>query len=232
VDFFAAKLNDSGATPAWFGVFADFVRFDDIADGGAFDFTAIGSGTGAVNAANGGVMRLSGAATTDNSGGQIQANGSHVATAGKALHFKTRCQITESTSTNSATESDLFLGFFPVDTSIEASLPADGIYFVKADGGTTISCIVRVGSSSTTITPTATAFTMDGSNHTYGISVYPNGTSSTVEFNIDGVTVARHTGVSLPASTVYLTPSVAFQSGDNTGTKWCDVDYVGSCQAR
>jgi hypothetical protein len=30
---------DASATPKGFGLFADFIRQDDIADGGAFDFT-------------------------------------------------------------------------------------------------------------------------------------------------------------------------------------------------
>jgi hypothetical protein len=125
----------------------------------------------------------------------------------------------------------VYLGLFPVDTSIVASLPADGIYFVKADGGTAINCVVRVGSANL-LSQAITTPVMDKSVHTYGIGIYPNGTSSSVVFSIDGVVVCRADSLSLPASSVILTPSIAFQSGDNTGTKYVDVDYIGSHQLR
>lgn len=224
-------LIDPALTPAYFGFFEDFLREDGIADGGAFDFTAIAVGTLATNAANGGWARISGVATTDDSGGQIQAKGAHVATDGKFIGCKTRMQLNESTSTNGATESEWYVGLFPVDTSIVASFPADGVYFAKADGGTAIQCIVRVGGVnvfSTTITATA-----DKSTHHYGIGIVPStANGATVEFSLDGVRVARADGLALPASSVVLTPSIAFQSGDATGTKFLDVDYVGSIQAR
>lgn len=227
------KLNDAAAIPGAFMFFTDFIRQDDIADGGAIDFVAIGSGTIATQAANGGWVRLSGAATTDDSGAQIQALAAHACTTGKTLAMKTRGQLNESTSTNVVTESDLYIGLFPVDTSIVASLPADGIYFVKADGGTTITCVVRVASSNVfSVTLAATAYTQDKLIHAFGISIYPNGANSTVSFVIDGVEVARAAATTLPATSVFLTPTIAEQSGDNTGTKFLDVDYLGSWQLR
>jgi hypothetical protein len=229
------RAEDAAAIPRGFGMFADFVRQDEIADGGAFDGVAITTGTIATNAANGGWARLSGAATTDDSGYQLQGLGSHVCTAGKKIAFKCRQQLGESTSTNSATESDYYLGLFPVDTAIVASVPDNGIYFVKADGGTTITCVVKVATATEfTQTLTAGQFTEDKAVHTFGIGVAPGpaADTSTVTFSIDGVVVARATNISLPASTIYLTPTVAYQSGDNTGTKYVDVDYVGSFQER
>lgn len=223
-------LIDSAAVPLGFSLFTDFIRQDDIADGGAFDWTAVGTGTIATQAANGGWGRISGAATTDDSGGQVQGLAAHVCTSGKVITFKTRAQLNESTSTNATIESDLYAGLFPVDTSIVASLPADGIYFVKADGATAITCVVRVGG--TNVYSQAIVPVIDELVHTYGIAIFPNGSNSIVEFSMDGVSVARATGVSLPASTVILTPTIAFQSGDGTGTKFVDVDYLGSYQAR
>lgn len=225
-------LLDAAAVPPIF-VFSDFTRQDDAADGGPFDFTAVASGTIAIQATLGGYARLSGVATTDATGGQIQGPGIHANTVGKNIIFKAKATLNESTSTNVATESQQYVGLFPVDTTIDASLPTDGIYFVKADGGTTIQCVTRVGSSNTTTSVTAATFTQDKSAHRFGISVFPLGDSlSTVEFNVDGVTVARHVNVSLPASTVILAPAYAFRAGDATGTKWADVDYLGSYQDR
>lgn len=228
------KINDPSALPYYFGVFEDFIEAGSVATGHKFTGTAISSGTLATNAANGGWAKLSGAATTDNSGYQIQALGAHVCTSSKPIVFKTRVQVSESTSSNSATESDIFLGLFPIDTSIEASLPDNGIYFVKADGGTTVQCIVRAAAANGLARSIASsAFTLvAGTNYRFGIAVFPNGTDSSVEFTIDDVVVARATGLTLPASTVYLTPSVVWQTGDNTGTKWIDVDYLASYQVR
>lgn len=225
-------LRDPASFPPGFYFFEDFLRQDAPVDLGALDFTAVGGtiGTLATQAANGGVARISGAATVTASGGQLQAEGAHVVTDGKFLSFKARAQINESTSSNGATASDLYLGLFPVDTSIVASLPADGIYFVKANSGTAIQCIVRVNSVnvfSQTIVPVA-----DKLMHTYGIGIVPANGVCTVEFSMDGARVARVDGVTYPASTVFLTPSFAFQSADTTGTKFSDLDYIGSYQDR
>jgi hypothetical protein len=228
-----SRLKDSAVTPEGFDFFCDFIRQDEIADGGSIDGTAISSGTIATQATNGGWARLSGAATTDDSGYQIQALAAHAPTDGKLITFKARLQVSETTSTNVATESDLYVGLFPVDTSIVASLPTDGIYFVKADGGTSISCVVRAASTNVSVVWSGT---FDKLVHTYGIMVRPDTTNSTnnsiVSFSIDGVEVARSAPVAIPASTVILTPTIAFQSGDNTGTKFVDVDYIGTYQDR
>ncbi len=229
-------FTDASAVPPIIS-FSDFTRQDDAADGGAFDFTAVSSGSNsgtiAIQATGGGYARLSAVATVDATGGQIQGTGAFTNVVNKNIVFKCRAVLNDSTSTNVATESQQYIGLFPVDTSIDASLPTDGIYFVKADGGTTIQCITRVGSSNTTSSIAAAAFTQDKSLHKFGITVFPLGDSlSNVEFSIDGVTVARHQAVSLPAVTVIMTPTYAFRSGDATGTKWADVDYLGAYQDR
>lgn len=224
------KLDDAAALPTGFGLFCDFLRQDDIADGGAFDWTAVVTGTIAAQATNGGFARISGAATTNASGGQIQALGGHACTDGKPLFFKALAQLNESTSANVATASDFYVGLFSVDTSIIASVPNDAIYFKKAGGGTTIACVLRVNGADVQSVNLSTV--ADKSAHRYGIAVFSNGSNSIVDFSIDGASVCRMTGVSLPAGTVFLAGAVAFQSADNTGTKWVDVDYVGTWQNR
>lgn len=230
MDMIEFLRDAAGPMPAfWF--FEDFMRYDGIVDTGAMDFVAISSGTLATQAANGGWARISAVATTDDTGGQLQASAAHVLTDGKQVVFKARTQLNETTSTNGATESEWYLGLLPVDTSIVASFPADGIYFSKADGGTAIQAIVRVAGAN--VLAVTIANTADKSVHTYGIGITPNGTTSSVVFTIDGAVVARSDAVaSLPAGTVILTPSVAFQTGDATGTKFLDVDYLGSYQQR
>jgi hypothetical protein len=223
------RINDSAAGPLAFGFFEDFVFQSPTA---LLTGTAISSGTAATNAANGGWARLAGAATTDNSGYQLQAAGAHAATALKSMTFKARGQLGEATSANVATESDLWLGFLPVDTSIVASEPVDGIYFLKADGGTTLKCEIRVNNATPTYTLShTTAF--DTSVHTFGISVDPVSDSRwDVKWFLDGAVIATARDQALPASSVLLAASVAFQSGDNTGTKRFDLDYIGSYQER
>lgn len=229
-------LTDAAAVPPIF-IFDDFIRKDGAVDGGPFDYTSQSSGTNdgtiAIQATAGGYARLSATATVDVTGGQIQSCGAFTNVVGKNIVFKCKAVLNDSTSTNVATESQQYIGLFPVDTSIDASLPTDGIYFVKADGGTTIQCITRVGSSNTTTSVAAGVFTQDKSAHKFGITVFPLGDSlSNVEFVIDGVTVARHLNVSLPAAAVIMAPAYTFRSGDATGTKWADVDYLGAYQDR
>jgi hypothetical protein len=225
------SAESGGVAPRGFGLFVDFVRQDDVVDLGALDYTAIAAGTIAAQATHGGWARISGVATTDNSGGQVQTLAQHTTTLFKSLAFKSSLQLNEATSANVAVDSDLFVGLMPIDTSIEASIPADGIYFDKLDGATAIRAIVRVAGANVvavTVTPVA-----DKLVHLYGINVFPRGNNaSTVEFTIDGQLVYRAINVSLPATTIILTPTVAFQSGDNTGTKFVDIDYIGSYQDR
>lgn len=211
-------------------------------------FVPTGSGTFATTAANGGWITLSGAATTDNSGGQLQSAGIHSLVNGKRVAFQAVAQVVESTSTNGATESSLFAGLYPIDTSLAANIAGDfssqnanWIGFYKADGGTTISCRVRVGGSnvfSVTAANSSGTITFDKSSHVYGIIVEPVGETpstaglSKVTFTIDGQIVAQATGINLPASSVLLASSVAFTTGDNTGTKTCTFDIVRSAQDR
>jgi hypothetical protein len=225
-------LNDAGLVPPAFELFEDFLREDGVADStGPFDWNAVNSGTFATDAGNGGLAKISGAATTNASGGQIQAEGIHVVTANKLITYKTRAQLNESTSANVATASALYLGLFPVNTGIIASFPDDGIYFEK-DAGTVLKANVKVGG--TVVGTTTLTVAADKLVHSYGIAIFPRslGGTASVVFIIDGVVVASYDNLTLPASTVYLSPSVAFQTGDNTGTKWIDVDYVGSFQQR
>jgi hypothetical protein len=225
------QLLDPAAIPDSFGIFTDFIRADEAtATGGAVTFTVIATGTAATDALNGGSLRISGQATTTASGGNIQSAAAHIIADGKFLGFKCRAKLNESTSTNVATLSTLLLGLFPTDTSLLASVPDDCIYFTKPTAGTAIYAKVRVGGVE--VFTSTLANVADKSFHHYGIGVIPNGATSTIDFSIDGVLVARATGLTMEANTVVLAASAEFQSGDNTGTKWVDIDYIGSVQKR
>lgn len=247
-DFLTGVLTDStGGTPATTladltGTYSQALAEAAVAElaavvnaGGSFGYTPIAAGTLTSNAANGGWARISGPATTDDAGGQLQARGIHVLANDKNVSFKARGKVSETTSTNSATESDLWLGLMAVDTSIVASAPTDYVVFRKDDGGTTIKCEYRIASATAvSFTVPAATFTMvAGTTYAFGISVQPrSGANSIIEWSVDGVVVYRLTGIDLSTLTVALTPSVAFQTGDATGTKFLDLDYIGSYQVR
>jgi len=223
---------DSSVSPTEFGVSEDFCRAGTFATGDTFTGTAISSGTLASAAALGGVATLSGAATTDDSGYQIQSAACFAVTANKPILFKTRVSLSD------ATESDLWAGLMPIDTSIIASEPTDLIAFKKADGGTTISACVRVASGTTTAQAiSSTLFTAVADTYNIlGIAVYPGpagaaDTTSRVDFSINGVVVHRFTGA-LPAASVVLAASLAFQSGTATGTISAKCDYIEAIQKR
>jgi hypothetical protein len=211
--------------------------------GASLLFTTVGSGTVATSAANGGWIKISGVLETDNSGGQIQAEGMHACTQGKRIRFKARGKLNEETSANVATQSDFAIGLFPVDTTIvgaggQTNYPANGAHFRKTDGATSIICEVRANSATPVFSTTlASTIVADTSIHTYGIEIIPGPTGKhEVYFFVDGVLVASYlptlAATSLPATDVFLAPSLAFQSGDDTGTKWFECDYIGSYQDR
>lgn len=247
------KLTDSGAHPGWFTCFADFIRQDDSTDGGATDFTAISSGTNTGTIAQatgtnatGGVARLSGVSSVTATGGQIAFQPAFGTVDGRNVHFKCRARLFDTTSTNVATASSFFAGLFPVGTgytNITAATINDGIYFTKGTNTAVVQCVTTAGTTNqatstlgASTTAAAGAFTMDRNYHDYGISVFTMGACTNavnvVEFNIDGVTVARHVNVVLPSGSNILSPSLAFASQDGTGTKFVDVDYIGGAQQR
>jgi hypothetical protein len=193
----------------------------DVIDDDDFAIDLISSGTVAKTSLDGGAALVSGAATTDNSGANLQNSGCVVnLTAGKPIRCSLTAQLTETTSTNGATESDIWFGLFIVDASIIASAPNDtSFYFRKDEGDTNIDCVTKVGTA--TAVATLAVATMDSSKHTYDVVVTPNigdATSAKVEFLIDGVKVHSESVTGLTAS-VDLAWSLAYQTGDNTGTK-------------
>jgi len=229
---------DTAVTPSFFEFFEDFTRQDSIATGGAVTATLITSGTVSVRAANGGWLSLNGVDDTDNTGAQVQSLAAHVITQNKRIAFSARVQARQDAdSTTVAAESDISIGLFPIDTSLEASLPVDGIYFRKAEGATAIKCVIR-NNSATAVFDQTIASVMDTSVHLYGILIKPNGalpTSSglsSVVFTIDGEIVALARNVNLPAGTIVLASSVAFQTGDATGQKFLDIDFLRTVQDR
>ncbi len=198
---------------------------------GQFGFTAVSGGiiTAPTQARPGGWVRITGAASSDNSGGSLQTRASYNFATGLSVSFKCRALL------SNATEGDLLLGLCSPDVSVIAGI-TDGVYFLKADDGTTVACHIKSAQGSFSSTPDvpAAVFTLDTSPHVFSINVTPGGAAnieSVVEFAIDGKVVWR-AKTQVSASTVFLTPTVGFQSGTATGTIYAEVDYISAAQQR
>lgn len=222
------------AKPGYFGLFADFLSAGQAA---AFTATAISSGAASVlDTIPGGVLKLAAAATTDDSGVNYQATNSGFGLVlDKELWFLSRVRFDETTSTDVETQSDFFAGFSVMDTSIVASAPSAGIYFRKDDGDALLDCVVR-GASAEVAVVTGVATLVSDTWYELAIRIAMDPSTSgkgTVTYYVDGTQVASVNASSLPMySASMLAPFVAFQSGNATGTKWLEVDYIGAQQKR
>lgn len=216
----------------WSGKFYDFHSDEELTE---FVATLAASGTAAVldtaGSAHYGVARLSGAATTDNSGANIHQDAETIAlVTGKTTLFTARFQLNETTSTNGATESDFFAGIALQDTAWFSGEPTDGIYFRKNEGDAYLDCVVvrddvEVGLS------LAVATLATGTWYTLEIVVDMEATAGagTAYFYLNGTLVGTLYSATMPYSAEEgLAMTAEFITGDNTGTKWCDVDYIGA----
>lgn len=210
------------AGPARYGYFFDFHSDEDITEG---VFAAISSGTNSVlDTGAGGFMRISGAATTDDSGGEWQVDaGSIVLPVSKTVRILSRHTISD------ATQSDFRMGIATLDTSIIASAPTNAVMVSKTDGAATLDFIVIVGGV-TTYSQTSIATIADATAFELAIEVVVSATSGIADsvrvwFNGNSVVNAR--SISVPVATSLMSGAVAFQSGDASGTKTCDTDYFG-----
>lgn len=221
----------------WSGYFKDFHTDEELTE---FVVSALTSGSASVIDTTGssvyGIARLTGAATTDNSGANIQYDAETIALVpGKRTLFTAKVRVNEATSTNVAAQCDLFAGLALTDAAWYTGEPTDGVYFRSLDGAATIDCVVvrddvEVGLSLAVATlVSATWYTLE---IVIDMEATPVG-AGTAYFYIDGALVATHYTTTMPqASEESLTASVEFVTGDNTGTKWCDVDYVGAWTQR
>jgi hypothetical protein len=221
-------------TPSSFGLWADFTSAGMAS---AFTSTLAASGTATVLSTEpGGAIRLSGAATTDDSGVNYQATHSGFGLVlGKEILFACRARFGESTSTDMPTQCEFAAGLSVQDTTTIASAPTDGIYFRKDDGDNLLDCVVRAGSAEVGLS--TGAFTMAKDTwYSFAIRVTPDPSTSgkgTVTFYVDGASVASIQISSLPmAASAMFAPFAAFLSGNNLGTKYVDLDYLGAQQAR
>ena len=205
----------------------DFMTDEDLTE---FVATAISSGSASVIDTDVyGCARLTAAATTDDSGVEVQRDAAWIALAtSKRIRYETRVRFGESTSTDMPTQCDFFAGIATLDTSIIASAPTNGIYFRKDDGDDYLDIVIRTGGSDVAAV-TAVASLSKDVWYRLSIDIQMDSSSGVgaVTFYLDGTAKYSATFASgLPASTSMMAEFVAFQSGNALGTKYLDVDYI------
>jgi hypothetical protein len=169
----------------------------------------------------GGEVTLLSAATTDNDGASIQGNEIFTVAADKDIFFETRIKCSD------ADQTDICVGLtVNFATNPEAMLTAaDRIVFQVDDGDASILCKTEKSG-----TETSTDSGIDMVDATYivlGFSV--NGTGS-VQFFINGSIVATHTTNIVDDEN--LTVAAMSLSGNATGTRATDLDYIIAAQTR
>jgi hypothetical protein len=130
---------------------------------------------------------------------------------GKELFFEARLKVSD------ATESDVVIGLQITDaTPLDVS---DGVFFIKADGSTSVSLLVEKNGTATTTSSVATM-----ANDTFiSLGFYYDGASS-IQYFVDGVVKGTSVTTNLPDDED-MTVSIALQNGEAVA-KTMTVDYV------
>jgi hypothetical protein len=239
------QFNNFPLGPDWFVFWDDFndeyalTSNEPVAASSPWVGTALSSGTTAFSTDEKfGVMVLSGAATTDNSGSQVQGDMETISfNAGKKVRFLARLKLSD------GTEDEVYAGLGISDTTfldgtgtLAGGLThTDSVGFYKPDGSTDIFFVVRRDSINSTIGPFSSRIVAA----TYAVLAFEVEMDPTVAGRgvarayIDGVSLGSLNSDTFPYDTEeILTPTLAFVSGNATGTKTCTVDYAGAAQER
>lgn len=221
--------------PDWAEFFCDFFTEEDET---LFTKTALNSGTGAVTVdEKHGVYRQSGATTTDNSGSQIQLDMEGFSlVAGKETQF-----FAHGARCSDGTQDEFFCGLAITDTTLcdgtgtlaGGLTHTDSIGLYKPDGESNVYGVVRRDS----VQLATGAYAIDATEFNtfaFKVTMDPNTAGKgVVAFYVNGEYIGQINSDTLPYdSEEILTPSLAFNTGNDTGTKTCDWDYVGARQER
>jgi hypothetical protein len=133
----------------------------------------------------------------------------------RLVYFGCRFQI------NDATQTDFLVGLCITDTALLGGM-TDGVYFRKVDGSTSLAAVIEKDSTETTTTGVHTM--VDATDVT--LELYFDGT--TVEFFVNGVSVASLSGANLPDNEA-LTPSIEFLTGEAVANTM-QIDWVRAIQ--
>ncbi len=196
------------------------VWMDDFDDYTAAEWiiTEVGSGTRAVADADGGVLVITNAAADDDHNNlQWSGNTSAAAvetwtwSASRSMWYKARFKV------NNATESEIALGLTVIDT--DPYDVSDGLFFVKADGSTSL--VFRAEKSGTASTVTAGTLAND-TYVTVGFYWDADIGQMTVFFN-DGAVGTITSTTNMP--TTEMTITMAIQNGTDSAAIM-SVDYI------
>ena len=207
-------------------LFADMVQpdptlfheyFNDFDTYAAGDWTVTETDSGAtqaLTAGDGGLLLVTNSAADDDLVALQKTPAAWTFTAGKKLFFRCRFKVSD------ATQSDVVIGLQVVDTTpLDVT---DGVYFLKADGSTSVSVICRKNAStgSTSASSIATL-----ANDTFiELGFYYDGQSK-VQYEVNGAVIGSLNGSSdfLPDTT--CTVSFALQNGEAVA-KTMTLDYL------
>jgi hypothetical protein len=200
---------------SWHQYFDDF----DTYLAGQWTITAVGAGTTALTDIDGGAILLTNAAADDDSRFHQKVGEGFLMTAGKPAIFKARFKVSD------ATQSDLVIGLQVTDTTpLDAT---DGIYFIKADGSTSLSAVCR--KNATTGSTSLTAVTL--ANDTFvTVGWYYDGKASVAVF-VDDAQVGTLDGSSAYLPDTELTVSFGIQNGEAVA-KTMTVDFILASESR
>lgn len=194
----------------WFDDFDQYVAAD-------WTITETGTGTRAVGNLDNGILVITNGATDDNANFLQWSGNTNAATvetwkfvSGKPLWFKSRFKISD------ATQSDLVLGLAITDTTPLSV--SDGVYFLKADGSTTLNLLVTKNSTSTTTAAATLA------NDTYVTVGFVYDGASRIDVYLDDVRVGSSVTTNLPDDEE-LTITFGIQNGEAVA-KILSLDYI------
>ena len=210
-------------------------------------YNAIASNTGTFTQASpsdpDGVAILSGAATTTESGVQIQSNNATFQlAAGKNYELAFRIKLSD------AINSDLFVGLMnnygasgailngsesaTILGNLDTTHWTDGVGVYKKFGQAGFYGLQFATGAATGVTPVY-GLAVSAKYTIIGIQIQMTNTiSGIVNFFQDGVLLQSFNSVSMPAATVNLAPVVGFLSATATGTITCALDYISGVSNR
>ena len=167
--------------------------------------------TQALTDGDGGLLLITNTAADDDLVALQKVGESYRFASGKELFFEARFKVSD------ATQSDVVIGLQITDTTpLDVS---DGVFFIKADGSTSVSLLVEKNGTATTTSSVATM-----ANDTFiSLGFYYDGASS-IQYSVNGVVKGTSVTTNL-VDDEDLTVSIALQNGEAVA-KTMTVDYV------
>jgi hypothetical protein len=167
--------------------------------------------TQALTDGDGGLLLITNTAADDDLVSLQKVGESYRFASGKELFFEARLKVSD------ATQSDVVIGLQITDTTpLDVS---DGVFFIKADGSTSVSLLVEKNGTATTTSSVATM-----ANDTFiSLGFYYDGASS-IQYSVNGVVKGTSVTTNLPDDED-MTVTIALQNGEAVA-KTMTVDYV------